>query len=92
MSDVVVKSGRLAVRVTARQKDTIERAAALLGRNVTDFSVQALTERAEEVLTDRRLFSVPANAWEAFVAQLDTPVRPVPEVGALLRRPTVFDQ
>ena len=92
MSDVVVKSGRLAVRVTARQKDTIERAAALLGRNVTDFSVQALTERAEEVLTDRRLFSVPEEAWGAFVAQLDAPVQSVPEVVALLRRPTVFDQ
>jgi uncharacterized protein (DUF1778 family) len=92
MSDVAVKSGRLAVRVTPRQKDTIERAAALLGRNVTDFSVQALTERAEEVLTDRRLFSVPESTWDAFVAQLDAPVQSVPEVVALLRRPTVFDQ
>jgi uncharacterized protein (DUF1778 family) len=92
MSDVVVKSDRLAVRVTARQKDAIERAAALLGRSVSDFSVQTLTERAEEVLTDRKLFSVSEGAWEEFAAKLDGPVQSVPEVVALLRRPTVFDQ
>ena len=44
------KGERLAVCLTARQKQTIEQAAAVLGRNVTEFSVQVLTERAEEVL------------------------------------------
>jgi len=44
------KGERLAVCLTARQKQTVEQAAAVLGRNVTEFSVQVLTERAEEVL------------------------------------------
>lgn len=87
-----MKVQRLAVRVTARQKQTIERAAAVLGRNVTEFSVQALTERAEEVLTDQRLFAVSQEAWDEFMARLDEPARPLAELVALLQRPSVFDE
>lgn len=87
-----VKDERLAVRVTARQKQTIERAAAVLGRNVTEFSTQALTERAEEVLSDQRVFEVSHEAWDQFMEQLEAPARPVAELVALLRRPSVFDE
>lgn len=87
-----MKEQRLAVRVTARQKQTIERAAAVLGRNVTEFSVQALTERAEKVLTDLRLFAVSQEAWDEFMARLDEPARPLAELVALLQRPSVFDE
>ena len=89
---ITTKDERLAVRVTARQKQTIERAAAVLGRNVTEFSIQALTERAEEVLTDRHSFGVSQKAWDEFTACLDAPARPVVELVALLRRPSVFDE
>ena len=89
---ITTKDERLAVRVTARQKETIERAAAVLGRNVTEFTVQALTERAEEVLTDRHTFGVSQEAWDEFIARLDSPARPVAELVALLRRPSVFDE
>jgi len=88
----ITKDDRLAVRVTARQKETIERAAAVLGRNVTEFTVQALTERAEEVLTDRHTFGVSQEAWDEFIARLDSPARPVAELVALLRRPSVFNE
>lgn len=87
-----MKSERLAVRVTARQKQAIERAAAVLGRTVSDFSVQALTERAEEVLTDQRAFAVSQETWDEFMAHLDAPARPVSELVALMRRPAVFDE
>ena len=88
----VTKGERLAVRVTARQKQTIEQAAAVLGRNVTEFSVQALTERAEEVLTDQRIFAVSQEAWDEFMARLDAPAPPVNELVALIRRPSVFEE
>ena len=89
---VTTKDERLAVRVTARQKQTIELAAAALGRNVTEFSIQALTERAEEVLTDRHTFGVTQEAWDQFLARLEAPARPVTELVALMRRPSVFDE
>lgn len=87
-----MKDERLAVRMTARQRQIIERAAAVTGRNITEFSVQALTERAEEVLTDQRLFGVSQDAWDEFVACLDEPARPVAELVGLMRRPSVFDE
>lgn len=88
---VTTKQDRLAVRVTSRQKDTIERAAAVLGRNVTEFSVETLTSRAEEVLAGQGVFDVSAEQWEAFVSALDAPPRSVPELAELLQGPSIFD-
>lgn len=89
---VALKEERLAVRMTAGQKRAIERAAQVLGRNVTEFSVEVLTEKAEEVLADRRLFGVDQATWDSFLAQLDAPARPVKELVELLHRPTVFEE
>lgn len=89
---ITTKDERLAVRVTARQKQAIERAAAVRGLNVTEFSIQALTERAEEVLTDRHTFGVTQEAWDEFIDRLDAPARPVRELVELMRRPSVFDE
>ncbi|GIG22077.1 hypothetical protein Cch01nite_28010 [Cellulomonas chitinilytica] len=86
------KDERIALRVTRHQKRTIDRAAEVLGRNTTDFSVQVLTERAEEVLSDRRTFAVGEAAWEQFVAALDAPARPVPALVELLQHKSVFDE
>ncbi|WP_125611408.1 DUF1778 domain-containing protein [Specibacter cremeus] len=88
----VTKDERLAVRVTARQKQTIERAAAVLGRNVTEFSVQVLTERAEEILSERRVFGASQQAWNDFMSHLEVPARPVAELVALMQRPSVFEK
>ncbi|MGZ4444764.1 MAG: type II toxin-antitoxin system TacA family antitoxin [Nocardioidaceae bacterium] len=92
MTGAASKDDRLAVRMTARQKQDIERAAVVLGRTVTDFSVQTLTERAEEVLADRRLFDLSQEEWDEFLRQLEQPARPVAELVALLRRRSVFEE
>jgi uncharacterized protein (DUF1778 family) len=89
---VAVQDERLAVRMTAGQKRAFERAAEVMGRNVTKFSVEVLTEKAGEVLADRRLFGVDEARWDSFLAQLDAPARPVAELVELLRRPTVFEE
>jgi len=83
---------RLAVRLTAWQKDTIERAAALAGGSVTEFSLRALIDRAEDVLAGQGVFVIDQAAWDEFVALLDQP--PAPNAGLidLLDNPTVFDR
>ncbi len=86
-----VKQDRLAVRVTSQQKQTIERAAAVLGRNVTEFSVETLTSRAEEVLAGQGAFDVSPEKWAEFIAVLDERPQAVPELVELLRRPSSFD-
>lgn len=92
MTSTTAKGDRLAVRMTARQKLTIERAAEVLGRTVTDFSVQVLTERSEEVLSDRHIFGVDKSQWDEFLRQLERPAQPVEELVALLRRRSAFDE
>jgi len=54
--------------------------------------VQALTERASEVLTDRHVFGVAQTQWGQFVGQLEQPAPRVKELIALLRRPSVLDE
>lgn len=76
---------------TVRRR-TIERAAELLGRKVSEFSVEVLTEKAGEVLADRRIFAVDEAQWQAFLTQLDEPARPVKELVELLQRPAVFEE
>jgi uncharacterized protein (DUF1778 family) len=45
------------LRVSQRQKIVIDRAAAALGRNRSDFMLDAASREAESVLLDRRYFA-----------------------------------
>ncbi|MGN6273106.1 MAG: DUF1778 domain-containing protein [Protaetiibacter sp.] len=85
-----LKNDRLELRLTADQKRTIEQAATISGRSVTDFSVPLLLDGASEVIRQDRELRVSAEAWEAFNAVLDRPARSVAGLAELLRRPSVF--
>ena len=87
---IATKDERLALRVTAAQKAIIERASSVMGRTVTDFSVSALVERAEDVLADQRVFHVPADRWAEIEALMDAPVVPNPGLVDLFSKPSVF--
>lgn len=89
MVSTLPREERLAVRLTATQKRVVEQAAAVQGRSVSDFSVQALTERAEEVLTDRRLFTATDRQWASFTAALDAPAQPNPGLARLAAQPAL---
>ena len=84
------KSGRLELRLTSAQKTEIERAAALTGRTVTDFSVGILVREAEEVIRFERELHLSKKSWDTFNAILDRPARPVSGLADLLARPSVF--
>ena len=88
----VVKSDRLELRLTPEQKTEIERAAALSGRSVTEFSVPLLVKEAAEVIRVERDLRMSATSWEAFNAILDRPAQPVSGLADLLARPSVFDE
>lgn len=84
------KDKRLEVRVTGPQKELIERAAAVEGRSLSDFTTAALTERATEVLRRERELQVQADAFDRFTALLDEPAQTVQGLADLLRRPSIF--
>ena len=85
-----MKDERLALRVTAAQKAIIERASNVMGRTLTDFSVSALVERAEDVLADQRVFHIPSDRWAEIEALMDAPVVPNPGLVDLFSKPSVF--
>lgn len=88
--NTVTKSDRLELRLTAAQKAEIERAAALSGRSVTDFSVPVLVREASEVIRIDHELQLSKRSWDAFSKILDRPARPVKGLADLLSRPSVF--
>ena len=66
----------ITVRVPARTRDLIDSAAASLGKSRTEFVLDSARQHAVEVLLDRRVFSLDAEASEAFAEALAAPVAP----------------
>jgi len=60
------------IRARANQRDMIDRAADALGKNRSDFMLEAACREAENVL-DRRYFTLSEEQFEAFTALLDSP-------------------
>lgn len=61
----------------------IREAAALTGQTVTAFLLSAAQDRARELLDERRHIVISDRAFERFVAELDEPGQPVPELAEL---------
>lgn len=84
MCMTATKDSRLAVRLSTEQDALIRHAAEAEGKNLTDFSVEAIVGHAREVLADRRLFRLDDAAWNEFQALLDRPAGPNPQLKKLL--------
>lgn len=78
------KDSRLAVRLSSEQDALIRQAAETEGKNLTDFSIDALVGHARDVLADRRLFRLDDAAWAEFQALLDRPAARNPRLEKLL--------
>ena len=66
----------LNIRIKPEVRGLIDRAAALTGKNRTDFVLDAARRAAEEALLDRTLFVVSPKAYREFLARLDAPPQP----------------
>lgn len=70
------KTERIAVRVTPATKERIEQAAGLVGRTVSDFTTEAVQEKAEAVIRDRRVLELSDRDMDALLAALENPPPP----------------
>ena len=70
------KRNTLNLRITTELRGLIDQAAALSGKNRTDFVLEAARHAAEETLLDRTVFLVKPEAYAEFLKLLDTPPRP----------------
>ncbi len=61
------------LRANRRQRALIDRAAEALGKNRSDFMLEAACREADAVLLDRRMFVLESNAYKRFTAALDKP-------------------
>ena len=68
-----LRSEKLDLRLTPGAKQTLQRAAAVANRSVTDFVLESALASAAATLADRQSFHLDLEQWEAFVAALDAP-------------------
>jgi uncharacterized protein (DUF1778 family) len=81
----------LNMRIKPAVRDLIDRAAELVGRNRTDFMIEASERRAEEILLDRTLFTVSSETYAEFLARLDAPAAPNEQLKRTMRATAPWD-
>ena len=86
------RSEKLDLRLTPQAKQRLFAAAEAQNRTVSEFVLQSALERADEALADRRLFLMPEDSWDAFMAALDAPARDLPRLNRLLSQKTPFEE
>ena len=66
----------LNLRIKPEERDLIDMAAKVLGKNRTDFILEAARNAAEETLLERTIFWASPEAYAEFIALLDAPPQP----------------
>ncbi|MBD2292235.1 DUF1778 domain-containing protein [Anabaena sphaerica FACHB-251] len=72
----------LNLRIKPEERDLIDMAAKLLGKNRTDFILAAARNAAEETLLERTIFWTTPEAYAEFITLLDAP----PQANERLRK------
>lgn len=86
------KDHPLSMRLPDTDLAIIDRAAQLRGRSRTEFMRDAAVRAAEDAILETSLIRVSPEAFEAFVAALDAPGKPIPALVELLRRPAPWEK
>lgn len=80
------------LRARSEQRNLIDRAASSLGKNRSDFMLEAACEKAQAIVLDRTFFSLDETAFEQFTALLDAPIKANPALDHLLARRPLWEQ
>ena len=86
------KDHPLSMRLPDADLAVIDRAAQLRGRSRTEFMRDAAVRAAEDTIMENTLIRVSPDGFQAFVAALDAPGKPVPEMVELLKRPAPWEK
>ncbi len=79
-----MRNAAINLRARPEQRELIDHAASLLGKNRSDFMLEAACERAQAVLLDQVFFSLDADQFGRFSALLDAPPSPNPGLDRLM--------
>lgn len=73
------------LRVTAQDRGLIDRAAAMKGKNRSEFMLDAARQAAEEAVLDKVIFRANAETMAELLETLDAPAAPNDALKTLLR-------
>lgn len=79
------------LRAQSGQRDLIDQAASQLGRNRSDFMLEAACEKAQNVLLDQTFFALDPQAFASFSALCDAPLQNNAALDALLASTSPWD-
>jgi uncharacterized protein (DUF1778 family) len=85
------KSERVDLRMTPTAKRTLQRAAAVRNKTVSEFLLDSSLTAAFDTLADRRVFQLDEVQWAGFMAALDMPPRDNPRLRKLLKTRAPWD-
>jgi uncharacterized protein (DUF1778 family) len=85
------RTERIDIRTSASVKKLLQQAAAANHKNVSEFLLEHGLIAAQEALTNRKLFVLDDEQWEAFQTALDSPSTEKPRLRRLLTEPSVFE-
>jgi len=66
----------LNLRIKPEERDLIDMAAKIQGKNRTDFILEAARKAAEEALLEQHIWRVSPETYAEFIALLDAPAQP----------------
>lgn len=70
-----MRDAAINLRALPEQRDLIDQAASLLGKNRSDFMLEVACERAQAILLDQVFFQLDTEKFHEFTAMLDAPLR-----------------
>ncbi|MBU6191454.1 MAG: DUF1778 domain-containing protein [Betaproteobacteria bacterium] len=70
-----MRDAAINLRALPEQRDLIDQAAQILGKNRSDFMLEAACDRARTVLLDQVLFNLDDARFREFTALLDGPLQ-----------------
>ena len=79
-----MRAAAINLRALPEQRDLIDHAATLLGKNRSDFMLEAACERAQSVLLDQVFFGLDTEKFQQFTALLDAPASAKPGLELLM--------
>lgn len=86
MAQSATRTAPINLRALNSQRSLIDHAAAVLGKNRSDFMLEAACREAENILLDQRLFMLNQVDFEAFNQALEAPVKDNPALRKLIER------
>ena len=86
-----MRNASINLRAHAEQRDLIDQAARLLGKNRSDFMLEASCEKAQGVMLDQVFFTLNAQDFQRFREMLDAPPAANPGLKRLLATKAPWD-